>query len=37
MQTKSEKDKIPMHTPSQRVQKLRQSTTQSVPCIAAKL
>ena len=37
MQTQSEKEKIYVHTPSQRVQKLRQSVTQSVPCIATKL
>ena len=36
IQTQSEKEKWSVHTPSQRVQKLRQLVTQSVPCIAAK-
>ena len=30
-------EKIYVHNPSQRVQKLRQSVTQSVPCIVEKL
>ena len=37
IQTQSEMENIHVHTPSQRVQKLRQSVTQPVPCIAAKL
>ena len=37
MQTQSEKENIYVHTPSQRVQKLRQSVTQLVTCIAAKI
>ena len=37
IQTQSENENRYVHTPSQRVQKLRQSLTQSIPCIAAKL
>ena len=37
MKTKYEMEKISVHTPSQRVQKLRQFVTLSIPRIATKL
>ena len=37
LQTQSEKEKRYVHTPSQRVQKLRQLVTQPVSCITARL